>query len=164
MEDDNGAVFRRQPSEGVLERGTIGDGVCRIRIEVGGDQGAESCVPAARATRLCVAGIDDEAMEPGVEASRLAEGRQVAPRADQGLLGRVLGAMGIAKDAIREGVAAVDVGRSEGRERVWSPVAARTTSWYCSIGPTIGATRLVASPSMEPVRRETFSPPRLRRA
>jgi hypothetical protein len=57
-------------------------------------------------------------MKPRVEALRLAECRQVAPGEEQRLLRRILRAMWIAKDPVGDGVAAVDVGRSERGERL----------------------------------------------
>ena len=51
---------------------------------------------------LGVAGIDDQAMEPGVEALRLPQRGQVPPGPEQRLLRRVLGAMGVAQDPVGE--------------------------------------------------------------
>ena len=79
------------------------------------------------------AGMDDEPMKPGVEAGRVTQRRKVAPGADQGLLGRVLGAVMIPQDPIREGVAPVDARRGEGRECARSPRCARSTSSTCTL-------------------------------
>ena len=91
-----------------------------------------------RATRLRVAGMDDEAMEPGIEPFRLAEGRQVAPGTEECLLGCVLCA-----DRGREGSGRR--GRSSGRRgsspatrtRPRRPPPPGPRAACCSIGPTL---------------------------
>jgi hypothetical protein len=67
---------------------------------------------------LGIAGVDDESVQPCVEALDVAQGRQVAPGPEERLLGRVLRPVGIAKDAIREGITAVDAGRHDRLERI----------------------------------------------
>ena len=79
---------------------------------------SECGIPALRAARLRVAGIDDEAVQPRVEALGIAEGRKVPPRAEQRLLAGILGAVLVAQDSVREGVAAIDVARGQRCERV----------------------------------------------
>ena len=67
-------------------------------------------VPAALAPCLRVTGVDDEAAKPGVEPVVVAQGGQVAPGPQQGLLGGILGAIRVAQDPVRERVTAVDTG------------------------------------------------------
>src|SRR5262245_11140871 len=62
-------------------------------------------------------------MEPRLESFEVTEPGQVAPGADQRLLGRILGAMLVAQDAVREAVATVDVLGRQGGERVAVPSA-----------------------------------------
>ena len=65
---------------------------------------------AARARRLRDAGADDEAVQPGVEAVRIAEPRQVAPGDHQRVLEGILGPIDIPEDPLRdreEAIAAV---------------------------------------------------------
>ena len=79
-------------------------------------------IPAAFTAGLYVAGVDDEAVEPGIEAFGVAKGRQVAPGAEQRLLGRVLGAMRVAEDPVGERIAAIDVLVASAPNASWSPV------------------------------------------
>ena len=70
------------------------------------------------APRLVVAGVHDEAPQPGVEAVRVAEPRDLAPGADERLLGGVLGAIRVAEDQAGQGVQAGRAAADERRERV----------------------------------------------
>ena len=74
---------------------------------------AEAGVPAAGATRLHVAGVNDETMEPGLEPLRIAQRRQIPPGADQRLLRGILRTVAVTEDAVREGEAAIDVLRRQ---------------------------------------------------
>ena len=65
-------------------------------------------------TCLGIAGVDDESMEPGLEALRIAQGRQVALDTDERLLRRILCAMRVPEDPVGEGVAAIDGLRRQG--------------------------------------------------
>jgi hypothetical protein len=75
-------------------------------------------IPALCPARLRVAGVDDEAVQPGVESLGIAERRKVPPRAKQRLLAGILGAVLVAQDPVGEGVAAIDVARGQRCERV----------------------------------------------
>ena len=55
-------------------------------------------------------------MEPGLEALRIAQPRELAPGEEECLLDGVLGPLDIAKDPVRDGVAAVTVQVDEVRE------------------------------------------------
>ena len=110
MKDDDRALFRSQPREGVLEPGPVHDGVGRIRSGIGGNRmDAEAGVPAPGATRFHVTGVDDEPMEPGLKALWIAQRRKIAPCAEQRLLGGILRPVPVPKDPVGEGVAAIDV-------------------------------------------------------
>ncbi len=50
--------------------------------------------PAPASTGLAMAGVDQQPMEPPVEAIRIAESVDVAPGGHDGLLGRILGGGG----------------------------------------------------------------------
>ena len=65
--------------------------------------------PPPLPTRFGVAGVHDESIEPRIEPFGITQGRQVAPSSEECLLGRVLGAVMVAEDAVRQGIAAVDV-------------------------------------------------------
>jgi hypothetical protein len=158
MEHDDRALLRRQTAEGALEGVTVRDGVRRVGI--GGrfetndpDPGGES----PRRSSFRVARMNDEPVEPGVEASGVAERGQVAPGADERLLGRVLGAVVIAQNPVGKGVAAVDGRRREGREGVKIPALRPLDELDLHAAALGGAARLAASPSMEPAAAETFS-------
>ena len=62
--------------------------------------------------------MDDEPMEPRIEALRFAERRKIAPGAEECLLAGVLSPMRIAQDPVGQGIAAVHVARRERRERL----------------------------------------------
>ena len=54
--------------------------------------------PPAPAARLVEAGVDGQAMEPGVEPIGVTQPRQVAPGSDEGLLDRVAGELRVPED------------------------------------------------------------------
>ena len=119
VEDDDRPLFRRQLAEGVIEVVSCGDGARHIRRggKVGLKQPHAGHV-ATFAAGFRVAGVDDQAVKPGVETLAVTQRREVTPGAEHRLLGGVLGAVWITQDPERECVAAVDAGRDQGRERV----------------------------------------------
>ena len=66
-------------------------------------QEAEIGCPAALLFRLGVAGANEEAIRPGVEARGVAKLRKVLPDAQQRLLRRILGKVEVAQDPARHG-------------------------------------------------------------
>jgi len=78
---------------------------------------------APLASRFRVAGVDNEAIQPRLEALEVTEVRQATPRAQERLLRGVLRTVWVAQDAMGEGVAAIDVRGRESPEGV--PIAAR---------------------------------------
>jgi peptide-methionine (R)-S-oxide reductase len=159
MEDDDRALLWSQLCERVLEPGAVHDGVGRIRGGVTGDRmKADAGVPAACPARFRIAGVDDEAVEPGIEALRLAQRRQVAPGTEERLLGGVLGTIPVAQDAHRQGEAAVDVARRKLGER--GTIAVRGPVDEIELVHSLealGRSMRDPSPSMEPPLPETFS-------
>jgi len=158
MEHDDRALLRRQAAEGAIECVTVRDGVRRVGI--GGrfetndlDPGCES----PRRSSFRVTRMNDEPVEPGIEASGVAERGQVAPSADERLLGRILGAVVIAQNPVGQGVAAVDGRRREGREGVAIPALRPLDDLDLHAAALGVAARLAASPSMEPAATKTFS-------
>lgn len=114
MEDDDGALFRSQPREGVLELDPVHDGMGWIRSGIIGNRvDAEAGVPAAGATRLHVAGVNDETMEPCLEPLGIPQRRKVLPGTDQRLLRGVLRTVAVTEDPVRECEAAIDVLRRQ---------------------------------------------------
>ena len=65
------------------------------------------------ARRLGDAGSDEDAVEPGVEAVRIAEPGQVAPGDHQRLLHGILGPIDVAEDALRDREEAVATGADQ---------------------------------------------------
>ncbi len=155
MEHDHRPLFRRQPAKAALELVPRGDGDRRVGIEprFGWDQ-ANVGGPATIAPRFGIAGMDDEPMEPGVEVLGFLERRQVAPRAEQGLLGSILGALWVTKDPIREGVAATSVGGREPSECILvAPACSLNQIRLLHLDPSVGPAGVAASLSMEPAAR-----------
>ena len=68
------------------------------------------------APMLLVTGVYEQPMEPGREAFRITEPRELSPGEEECLLDRVLSAFDIAKDPVRDGVALVSVQVDKGRE------------------------------------------------
>ncbi len=70
-------------------------------------QRPEAAAPATMPTQLLVAGIDEQPVEPGTEALRIAEPREFAPGEEECLLDGVLGPLRVAQDPVRDRVASV---------------------------------------------------------
>ena len=115
---------------------------------------------AAFAAGLRVAGVDDEAVQPSVEAVDVAEHRQVAPCAQQGLLRGVLGTVRVAQDPVGKGVAAIGGRRHQGCECVLVALPGPLDELGLHWSAPAGAAHRTASQSMEPPVPGTFSGPR----
>ena len=63
-----------------------------------------------------VAGAHEEPVRPGVKARRVAKSRKVSPDAEQRLLRRILGEVGVAEDPLCHRVEPVAHGNGEARE------------------------------------------------
>jgi hypothetical protein len=70
----------------------------------------------ARAPDVVMAGVHEEAVEPGVERVRVAQTLDVAPGSDEGVLDGILRGIPIAQDPPRDRVQAVVRGGREGIE------------------------------------------------
>ena len=75
-------------------------------------------VPGAHAARLGVARIDQEALQPGVEAVRIAEAGQFTPGDHQRLLHGILGPSDIPEDPLRDRHQPVAVRSGQDGERL----------------------------------------------
>lgn len=109
----------RQAPERLLERDVVVDGLAGIVPDEPGrvdqpDLGALG----ALAPDLLVRGTNDQPIQPGVAALGITERVEVIPGVDEGPLGRIVGGIPIAKDAIGHGPEAIDAAAREGRERV----------------------------------------------
>ena len=68
---------------------------------------ADTQAPAPVPTCLLVAGVDEEAVEPGLEALGVAQPRELAPGKEERLLDGVLCPLNVPEDPVRDRVAAV---------------------------------------------------------
>ena len=92
-------LIHREPAEGSFEFVAIHyrTGCIRgRRPEIGQD--ADVGCPRAIPTDLDLTGIDEDAMEPGLDAIDISQMRKLPPRADEGALQCVLGEARVAKD------------------------------------------------------------------
>src|SRR5262245_23319208 len=105
MQHYDRSMLRRQAQERPLEQLAVGDLVGCIRDARPVDQRPDVDAPPPMPARLFEAGVDDDAMEPDVEAFRVAKTRQVPPGEQEGLLDGVAGPLGVAKDPVRNAVA-----------------------------------------------------------
>ena len=117
MENEDGPLLRRKPPEATVQLVAIVDpeklvdgGRC-VRLEQD-DIGRE--VPAP--SRLGVAGVDEDPVEPCLEPIEVAQGGEVPPDLDEGYLDRVLGEVGVAQDPMGDEDAAVADLTNQGAE------------------------------------------------
>ena len=125
VEDHDDPVFRLQSTEAALELFAVGEsgtavGLCRFGMD-NADVGLE---PPSMAS-LVGACIDEQAMQPRIEAVRVADLVQVSPRVGQGGLDSVLGIVGIAQDQASDRVEPIDSGRGKDLECLVVPVPCR---------------------------------------
>ena len=69
-------------------------------------------------TRLAIAGVDQQAVEPGVEAVGIAQAGDVRPGGDERLLGRILGLRLVAEDQPGDDVEPADRDARQLSERI----------------------------------------------
>ena len=103
MEDDQGSLVRRQPAEATIQLVTIEDRTGRVDgdrfvVRTPGDGGRMAATPS----RLVHAAADEQAMQPRIEAVRVAERRKVPPGAHERFLDRILGPVRFAEDQPRD--------------------------------------------------------------
>ena len=105
MQDEDRPLVDRQAPEGALQLVAVGDDGRFVR---GGRpvNGQDSDVgrPLTSPLRFVVAGMDEDPVEPGLEAVRFTQVRKPAPGEDQGVLQRVLGETRVAQDPMSDGV------------------------------------------------------------
>ena len=182
VQDDDGAPLRPEPFERAVEQVAIGDERCHV-----GHRGVVerrqlhlhgTTPPAAGRVH---AGMEDESMEPGLEAIRIAKGRQAPPGADEALLDRVSRELGVPEDEAGRGIQPRDARAGKHGEGVMiaSPgpldesslvhghprVGAATSSrfgWYgARISPKVpGGRRRERWPAPTPAHRASSSRPR----
>src|SRR4029079_5531290 len=102
-EDEDRSLFGREASEAAIEPVTVIDRDRLVRPARSIDwEDPDVRVPGAHAARLGVACIDEETLQPGVEAVRIAEARQFTPGDHQRLLHGILGPSDIPEDPLRD--------------------------------------------------------------
>ena len=106
--DEQYALLDGQASEAAFQLVPVSDGEEFIlrRWKVS-RKNAELSDEATIARRLGDAGSDDEAVEPGVEAVRIAERGQIAPGDHQCFLHSILGPIDVSQDPLRDPIQAV---------------------------------------------------------
>ena len=157
MQHDDRPLLRCQKSECVIERSTVDDGGRNVRGgRKGNGQGANPRGPTSVTSRFDVAGMDHDPVQPRIEPFGISQVGEVAPGAQEGLLGGVLCAIGFPKDPVREGVAATDVLRRQGSEGLLVALRRPLHEFPLHVPVTSGAARLAASPSMGPPHPDSF--------
>ena len=101
VQDEDRPLIDREPAERPLQFVAVGDGgrAVRGRRPIDG-QDPDVRRPLARPLRFVVAGVDEDAMDPRLEALGLPQVREPAPGEHEGVLQRVLGETRVAQDPL----------------------------------------------------------------
>jgi len=101
MEDEDRPLLGREPAEPAIEQIAVSDAEELVRGGRPVDrQGPEVGGPAALPRRLSDADVDEEPLQPRVEAVRIAEPAKVAPGDHQRVLQGILGPIDVAQDPL----------------------------------------------------------------
>jgi hypothetical protein len=120
MDDEGGALLRRQPPERPLElvsRRQVVLEISRTR-GVGSSHGDFHDHAATGPLRQSVAGVDEQAVEPRVEPLRVTDGSDVQPGREKRVLDRIGRVVVAAEDQPGGAMEAVGGGSSKGREGI----------------------------------------------
>ena len=119
VKDDDRAVLGIEAAHAALDLIPVGRGRLGVGHREGVDLG-ELDLDAAALGRpeLIAAGVEEEPVEPGVEAVGVAQGGQVPPASDERLLDGVLGTVGVPEDQSGGGVEPADRGACQHGEGV----------------------------------------------
>ena len=124
VQDDDRPMLRRQAPERSLQGIAIVDGHGLVRATWSVDREDSDVIgPPPQSAKLLVTGVHDEPMEPDLEAIRISQPGELAPGEEACLLDGVLRPLDIAKDPVRDGVAAVAVEVEERGEGVMVALA-----------------------------------------
>ena len=94
VQDEDRAMFRRQAPERAVEGVPVVDRDRRVGSARSVDrQDPDIGAPASMPAQLLVTGIDEEPVEPGTEAFRVAQPRELTPGEEECLLDGVLGSL-----------------------------------------------------------------------
>ena len=95
VQDDHGAMLRVEVADATLDLVPVGRGRLGVGHREGMDLGElDLDAPALGRAQLIAAGVEEEPVEPGVEAIGVAQRGQVPPAPDERLLDGVLGPVG----------------------------------------------------------------------
>ena len=126
MEHEDRPLVGRQPAEPTFEQVPVGDGEqfvgCGRSID---RQHPKVRGPATLARRLGDADVDEEALEPRIEAVRIAEAPQVTPGDHQRVLEGILGPIDVAEDPLGDREEPVAPGADQVDIRLPIPVLRR---------------------------------------
>lgn len=117
MQDEDRPLIDREPAERPLQFVAVGEGTAGVRRRwpIHG-QDPDVRGPMAGPLRFVVAGMDEDPVDPGLEAIRLPKLRQPAPGEDEGVLQRILGEGRVAQDPLGDRVERVTHLVHQGRE------------------------------------------------
>ena len=119
VEDDDRSMLGIEAADAALEVITIGRRGLTVTDRMGHDLRELDLDPAPLdGPKLVAARVQEQPVEPGLEAVRIPQGRQVPPASDHRLLDGVLRAVGIPKDEAGGGVEPSHAGASEHGEGV----------------------------------------------
>ena len=145
MQDDEGPLGGLEAQEPALELVAVDD-----RRLVAGDRGFDQVrqldvgpVPP-HPSRLIDAGVDEQAVDPGVEPVGIPKRGQITPGADEGVLHRVLGLLEIPKDEPGGGIQAGDRGACQRGEGVMIAVPRSLHEFSLHLAPWRRRARSVA--------------------
>jgi MerR family transcriptional regulator, repressor of the yfmOP operon len=137
MKDDDGALFRVEMTDAALDLVSVGGSRLRVRHRQGMDlRELDLDTPALGGPELIAAGVEEEPMQPGLEAIGIAQRREVPPASDERLLDGVLRAVGIPQDEPSRGVEPTDRGACQQRKGVMiaSPCSFHEVSLHVVLG------------------------------
>ena len=105
VQDEDRPLIDREPAERPLQLVAVGDGRrCRPGSPAARSGRTGRWPSRARPLRLVVAGVDEDPMDPGLEAVGFPQVRDPAPGEHEGVLQRVLGETRVAQDPLGDRV------------------------------------------------------------
>ncbi|HSL34359.1 MAG TPA: hypothetical protein VK871_11960 [Candidatus Limnocylindrales bacterium] len=102
-------MLDRESPEGPLELLAVGDGRSRVRGSRLDREELDGGLEPASTTELVGGRVDEDAVEPAVEAVDVPELRQLAPATDERLLDRVFGEVVVPQDEPSDRQEAIDL-------------------------------------------------------
>jgi hypothetical protein len=104
MQDEHRPLVDREPAKRPLQLVAVGEGRASLRgRRPVGRQDPDLRCPIPSPLRFVVAGVNEDSVDPGLEAVRLPQVRESAPGDDEGVLQRVLSPTAITQDPERDG-------------------------------------------------------------